>query len=112
MRFLPVFAAVLGYGAAAFAENFSQEHLMLSAEARGVLAHQCTKCHGQQKQKGDLRLDVREAAFKGGENGVVIAPGKPAESELMRRVTLAHGDDDIMPPEKGPLENKDIETLR
>lgn len=92
-------------------EPLAPELAALSVEARGVLAHQCTKCHGQQKQKGGLRLDTKEAAIKGGEDGPVIAPGKPDVSELIRRIRLGHGDDDVMPPEKGPMEAKDIATL-
>lgn len=92
--------------------EFSPDDLRLSAEARGVLAHHCTKCHGQHKQKGDLRLDLKAAALQGGESGATIVPGKPAESELLKRVLLPKDHEDIMPPEKGPLEAADIETLR
>ena len=91
---------------------FSPEELRLSVEARGVLAHQCTKCHGQHKQKGELRLDTREAAMKGGESGASIAPGKPDESDLLRRVVLPTADDEHMPPEKKVIESQNIETLR
>ncbi len=94
------------------ARAFTPEELRLSLEARGVLAHSCTKCHGQQKQKGGLRLDTREAAMKGGDDGAVIVAGKPAESELLRRVALAHGHEDAMPPKDGTLEPADVETLR
>jgi Protein of unknown function (DUF1549)/Protein of unknown function (DUF1553)/Planctomycete cytochrome C len=94
------------------AHAFSPEELQLSVEARGVLAHSCTKCHGQQKQKGGLRLDTKEAALKGGDDGAVLAPGKPAESELLRRVALAKGHEDAMPPKDGPLDGRDLETLR
>jgi len=94
------------------ARAFSPEELQLSVEARGVLAHSCTKCHGQQKQKGGLRLDTKEAALKGGDDGAVLSPGKPAESELLRRVSLAKGHEDAMPPKDGPLDGRDLETLR
>ncbi len=91
---------------------FSPEELQLSAEARGVFAHSCTKCHGQQKQKGGLRLDTRELALKGGEDGVAIVPGKAAESDLLRRISLPHGADEAMPPKEGTLEPAEVETLR
>jgi hypothetical protein len=92
--------------------DLSPDDLRLSAEARGVLAHQCTKCHGQNKQKGELRLDTKAGAMKGGENGAVIVPGKAADSELLKRVTLPTADDDHMPPEKKVVDSEDIETLR
>ena len=34
---------------------------------RPLLAEQCFKCHGPEKQKGDLRLDSAEAIKKGGD---------------------------------------------
>jgi cytochrome c553 len=92
--------------------NLTPEQLVLSAEARGILAHNCTKCHGQNKQKGELRLDKKEFAFKGGENGPVLVAGQPSESVLLQRVTLPRDDDDVMPPQGGKIEPKDIETLR
>ena len=100
------------FAAGAFAaEPISPELAVLSAEARGVLAHNCTKCHGQQKQKAELRLDLREAAMKGGESGAVITPGKPDASELIRRLKLPLTDEEAMQPKKGPLDPKDVATL-
>ncbi|MDP6359695.1 MAG: c-type cytochrome domain-containing protein, partial [Planctomycetota bacterium] len=37
----------------------------------------CLKCHDEMKQKGEYRLDRKEAAFKGGESkkpGIVASP--------------------------------------
>ena len=106
------FALLALSSVALVAADFSPEQLVLSAEARGVLAHHCTKCHGQQKQKGELRLDTKELALKGGEDGAVFVPEKPAESEIMKRVLLPKGHDEAMPPKDGPLEQADIETLQ
>src|SRR5579859_63910 len=57
----------------------------------------CIKCHGPEKQKGDLRLDSKAAAMKGGKDGVVIVAGQADKSDLYRRITLADGEDDLMP---------------
>jgi Protein of unknown function (DUF1553)/Protein of unknown function (DUF1549)/Planctomycete cytochrome C len=73
------------------------------------------KCHGPEKQKGGLRLDVKAAAFKGGdseERGIV--PGHADESRVIRAVTSTD-DDERMPPRKGggePLSAKQIALLR
>ena len=107
IRFL-LLLSLLSLGAWAF----TPEELVLSAEARGVFAHSCTKCHGQQKQKGELRLDTKEAALKGGEDGPALVPSQPAKSELLRRVMLAKGHDEAMPPKEGTLDPKEVETLR
>ncbi len=67
-------------------------------EIKPVLERSCVQCHGPDKEKGALRLETREALFKGGDSGAAIAPGKPEESELYRRVTLAEKHEDVMPP--------------
>ena len=52
-------------------------------DVQPLFADRCVKCHGPEKQKGGLRLDVKAAAFKGGDDGKVILPGKSAESRLV-----------------------------
>lgn len=66
-------------------------------QIRPLLIEHCSKCHGPKTQKAGLRLDVRSAAFHGGDNGPVIVPGRPNDSELVRRVVST--DPDLqMPP--------------
>lgn len=72
----------------------------LNLQVRTILAHECFNCHGQAKVKGELRLDTKEMAFKGGKHGAVIVPGRPGESELIRRVKLPRNHKEAM-PEKG-----------
>jgi uncharacterized membrane protein len=62
----------------------------------------CYECHNDKKQKGDLRMDSREALLKGGENGAAIVPGDGAKSLLMERI-LGKGDDPRMPKKKPQL---------
>src|SRR4030095_15099132 len=38
-------------------------------EVRPLLEERCVKCHGPEKQKGGLRFDTKEGAFKKGESG-------------------------------------------
>ena len=47
---------------------------------RPVLATQCLKCHGQQKQEGNLRLDSLAALVEGGDSGPAIVPGDAGET--------------------------------
>ncbi len=77
-----------------------------------VLQRACFECHGPEKQKGKLRLDQREAALKGGENGETIVTGKPEESELLRRVMLPRSDDDAMPSKGELLKPAEIAALK
>lgn len=63
-----------------------------------VLQSRCVSCHGPDKQQGELRLDSPEALLKGGDSGPVVQPGRPAESELIRRIWLPASHEDHMPP--------------
>lgn len=77
-----------------------------------ILQQNCVKCHGEEKQKGKLRLDSREAALKGGKEGPAFVAGDAAKSELIRRVSLPKNDDDIMPSEGDPLLKAQIDLLK
>jgi hypothetical protein len=68
---------------------------------RPVLADRCFVCHGpdERARKADLRLDRSDSAVDSG----AVVPGKPDESELVRRITLPPTDPDHMPPAKSNL---------
>src|SRR6516165_10306693 len=55
-------------------------------DIRPILSGKCYACHGQDQPKDPqeqrVRLDLREEAIKRG----AIAPGRPDESELIRRI--------------------------
>ncbi|RYZ60912.1 MAG: hypothetical protein EOP09_20590, partial [Proteobacteria bacterium] len=70
------------------------QELELNTRVKAVFAHNCYKCHGAQKVKGELRLDSKEMVFKGGESGEVIVKGKPHESEIIRRIMLPRDDEE------------------
>ncbi|RYZ98973.1 MAG: DUF1549 domain-containing protein [Sphingobacteriaceae bacterium] len=89
-----------------------QQEVELNTEVRAIFAHNCYKCHGSEKVKGDLRLDGKHMAFKGGENGPVIVPGNAAESELYKRITLPADDKDVMPVKNKKLAEKDIAIIK
>ncbi len=72
-----------------------------STEVRPVLEKHCHGCHGAKTAMHGLRLDVRAAAYKGGESGVpAVVPGKSAESLLYRYV--AGLDKAVKMPPAGP----------
>jgi hypothetical protein len=86
--------------------------LDFARDVYAVFERSCLECHGAQRQEGGLRLDVRESALAKGGSGAVIVPGKPDQSELLRRVALPEGDDDIMPARGKPLAAREVEALR
>jgi uncharacterized membrane protein len=67
-----------------------------------VLERKCLTCHNPKKKKGELILVDKENILKGGENGLVLVPGKPQESELVKRIHLEIKHDDHMPPSGKP----------
>ena len=83
---------------AAFAPSVrASDKVEYNRDIRPILAENCFACHGPDSasRKAKLRLDQREAAVKAG----VIAPGKPDDSELVRRI-IAEDPKEMMPPAK------------
>lgn len=73
-----------------------------------ILNAKCVSCHGEEKQKGKLRVDT--VAFM--MEGESLVPGKPDESILLERVYLPLDDDDHMPPEDEPqLTKQEVDVL-
>ncbi len=113
----------VGAGKLALAVGLSLNLLALGAarvdfnrDVRPILSDHCFACHGPdtQKIKGGLRLDRREAALQPAKSGQpAIVPGKPRDSELVRRLLTADADD-LMPPEEAhkPLTAAQKETLQ
>ncbi len=69
-------------------------------EVRPILQKHCYSCHGAERDRGGLRLDIKSEAFKGGDSyGASIVPGDAEESPLIQFV--ADPDADMqMPPEQ------------
>ena len=82
-----------------------------SKEVLPVLKANCLKCHGEKKAKAKLRLHTQADLLKGGKNGKAVEPGKAAASLLLKRISLGADDDDIMPPEGGPLKKSEIAAI-
>jgi hypothetical protein len=80
-------------------------------EIRPLLQERCIECHGEKKQKGELRLDAKSFAFKGGHEGPAIVAGKIDKSSLFLRIT--HADQkERMPPKGDPLTPSQIKTIQ
>lgn len=82
-------------------------------DVRPILQNACFSCHGPVRPKGKLRLDSREAALKGGVNGVVIIPGDSARSPLIQYVAYLVPDAEMPPVGKGEqLTDEQVGILR
>ena len=80
-------------------------------DVRPILQRHCYACHGETRQKSGLRLDVRSAAFEGGDQwGPSLVARNASQSPLIELVTSP--DPDVrMPPEGAPLSAAEMETL-
>lgn len=80
-------------------------------QVRPLLTRTCFRCHGDEKQRGGLRLDQRAAALRGGDSGKpAVKPRDPAGSLLLQRlkttdlkVRMPPRDDPALTPEEMAL---------
>lgn len=82
-----------------------------ATQLKPLLDQHCIECHGETKKKGRLRLDQWTERIAGGKNAVIV-PGKPDDSDLLRRMLLPPDHEDFMPPEKPPLPAEQIDLFR
>ncbi|MBV8880904.1 MAG: DUF1549 domain-containing protein, partial [Planctomycetaceae bacterium] len=92
---------VLSLGSRTGAEEQARDKVDFNRDIRPILANNCLLCHGPdpKARKGDLRLDTLEGAVAVHEGKAAVVPGKPDQSELLKRVTTSDRDD-LMPPVK------------
>ncbi len=81
-------------------------------DVQPLLAKHCYECHGPVKQEAGLRLDRRDAAFKGGDSGNSIVPGKSSESLLVHALLGASEQISRMPADRDPLPPHEIELVK
>src|SRR5687767_7046387 len=91
------------------------DKIQFNRDVRPILSDNCFACHGfdKNKRKADLRLDTKDGLMSVGENGPIVAAGKPGESELFRRV-ITEDPDERMPDPKShkKLSDRDIAVLK
>src|SRR5262245_53381583 len=77
-----------------------------------LLSRACFSCHGAEKQRAGLRLDIGARALQGGNSGAVIKPGDSAGSMLIHLVAGLDAER-RMPPGKGKeLKPEEVGLLR
>ncbi len=92
------------------------DEVKFNRDVRPIMSDTCFHCHGPdaKARKGNLRLDLREDALKAAKSGAIpIVPGKPDESEIIKRL-FTRDEDDLMPPVKShkKLSAAQKETLK
>ena len=80
-------------------------------DVQPILSERCYSCHGPDKQKGELRWDIKASAFKTGDHGPIIVPGNSAASRVIKLVSGLEPDT-IMPPRGERLSAEQIGLVR
>ena len=74
-----------------------------------VLVSQCMGCHGNEQPDGDFSLSTFQRLLRGGDSGPGIAPGKPAESLLVKKIKGMAGE--RMPLDRPALSDEIIAQI-
>ena len=95
----------------------NRKDVTFAADIKPIFEKSCVGCHGPEKAKGKLRLDILSSALKCGEDGKVVEPGHSAESVLVHNIAHLGDPDDFMPPPKNkgnipPLTPEQIGLIR
>jgi len=82
-------------------------------KVKPILQTNCGKCHFDMNHKGGLSLMTKATTMKGGRDGVVIVPGDPANSVLVKLIRHEGPADDPkpMPPKAPKLSDADIAVI-
>jgi Protein of unknown function (DUF1553)/Protein of unknown function (DUF1549)/Planctomycete cytochrome C len=97
--------------ASAASTSTSGSKVEFNRDVRPILSENCYQCHGPDKsnRKAKLRLDVRDVALE----KEAFKPGKPDESEMIRRIYTTNEDDHMPPADSHKhLTDKQKETLK
>ena len=81
-------------------------------DVQPILTRACIGCHGEEKQRGGLRLDDAAAALKGGNSGPAYRPGDSARSRLVRMVAGLDADARMPPSKNKALSSDEVGLLR
>ena len=84
----------------------------IAADAYAILNRSCFECHGPTRQDGGLRLDSNEAINLGSDSGRPFDVRDPDASELMRRIRLPKGHEEVMPKRGAVLTDREVASIR
>ena len=86
----------------------SEQSAFFESKIRPLLSRSCFSCHGDQQQRGHLRLDSKGGLMKGGARGAVIVPGDVEKSRLLSAVRYEGA---LKMPPSGMLRPDEIAAL-
>jgi Cytochrome c551/c552 len=94
------------------ADNEAARPEFYTTKVRPIFQENCYRCHGGMNRRGGLSLATRAGIMKGGKDGVVIVPGDPGTSLLVKLIRHEGPTPDPKPmPPKTKLSDADIATV-
>ncbi len=87
------------------------EPVVFEKEIQPIFKNKCTVCHSGKQQKGKFDASSYDSLMKGSKKGVVIVPGKSAESPLVKYAGRTAKP--LMPPEdEEPLTPQELALIK
>jgi len=115
----PACAIVILIGLGASAAAADEPAPSFTRDIKGLLSNRCVRCHGPDPEGRagggalGLRLDTFAGATEDLGGHAALVPGKPDESEIIRRITATDPDVVMPPPEAGErLSEKQVDLVR
>lgn len=80
-----------------------QGQVDFNRDVRPILSDVCFKCHGPdgETRVSEFRLDTKAGLFSTLEDGLAVSPGRPDQSEIVRRITAGDSEDRMPPVDSG-----------
>ncbi|MFN0109971.1 MAG: PSD1 and planctomycete cytochrome C domain-containing protein [Blastocatellia bacterium] len=94
----------------AIAARAAQFKVDFNRDIQPIFAANCYQCHSAKKASGQLRLDAKASAMKGGLSGAAIVAGNSKNSRLAHR--LLGLNDEAQMPMGGQLKPEQIELIQ
>jgi mono/diheme cytochrome c family protein len=88
----------------------AQRQIDFTRDVWPLFVDRCVSCHGEDDQKGQLRLDAKALVQRGGKSGPLFKSGDSRESLLLKRLVGIGGK--RMPLDDEPLTDEQIGLIR
>ena len=90
----------------------AEDAVDFATQIQPIFASKCYSCHGDEQHESGLRINSRDAAVQGGDNGPLFKAGDGAGSTLIQVLTGEHEFVERMPVDAEPLSAEQIELIR
>ncbi|HLQ36354.1 MAG TPA: PSD1 and planctomycete cytochrome C domain-containing protein [Planctomycetota bacterium] len=84
---IPILCCTLGHLPAQQQKEPAIDKVDYAIQIAPLLQQHCIECHGPQRHRNALRLDLRGAVLKGGRNGAAVVVGDAEKSLLLAKVS-------------------------